>query len=114
MYFLTIFEGDTPLVERLPFTDFSDAISACGRYYEPRASGAALEFTTVVVRNTLMRAYAELLRAEDLPTTIDANSPRRWKATKDGNAFKFAHSYTFLISTQAGIDELNRREESET
>lgn len=113
MYFLTIIEGNTPLMEQVPFADFSEAISACGSYYEPRTAGAVLEFTAVVVKNTFMRAYAELLRAEDLPPTIEANSPRHWKATRDGNAFKFAHSYIFLIATQAGIDELNQGADDE-
>jgi hypothetical protein len=110
MYLLTVFQGDAPVLERVSFSDFGQAISACGHFYEPKSPGAALQFTTVVVRNTFMRAYAELLRAEDLPEAIEADSPRRWKAIKDGNAFIFAHSYRFLIASQAGMDEIEREE----
>ncbi|MES2635055.1 MAG: hypothetical protein V4669_18960 [Pseudomonadota bacterium] len=57
-----------------------------------------------------MRAHAELLRTEDLPEKIEASSPRRWKATKDGNAFNFSHSYKFLIASKAGLDEIDSQE----
>jgi len=108
MYLLTVFSNDVKIRERVPYSDFFDAISACGEYYEPRAAGAVLSFTSEVIGKRFMRAYAQLLRMEDVPDGTPGDSPRAVLAKKQGIAFDFARSYTFLIESELGSQEADR------
>lgn len=104
MYFLSVFQDQREIVVRRPFSDFAEAIAACGEYYEPRAVGAVLEFSVEVTGKIFRRAIAQLTRPEDVPSE-QANSPVGWRAAKQSNAFRFDFSYTFLVESDAGIEQ---------
>jgi hypothetical protein len=108
MYFLTVFSGGSVVAERVPYEDYSEAIAACGAYYEPRSPGAVLQFSSVVVGKKFLRSYASLTRVEDLPKDVERSDPRRWRAAKDGNAFLFDNSYHFLVESEAGVEHENQ------
>jgi len=107
MYFLSVFQGQREIVVRRPFADFADAIAACGDYYEPRALGAVLEFNVQVSGKIFRRATAQLTRPEDVAPE-KSNSPVAWRAAKQSNAFRFDHSYRFLVESDAGIEQAER------
>lgn len=109
MYFLTIKSGEDILCNRVPFADYADAIAACGDYYDPRTAGATLNFTSVVVAKKFLRSYASLTRLEDLRDT-PRGSPQAIAAVKQDNAFVFKNSYVFLIESDEGVREAQRRE----
>jgi hypothetical protein len=114
-YFLSVFEDERDVVYRRPFKDFSEAVAACSDYYEPRTTGAVLEFTVQVIGKVVRRAIAQLTRPEDVRPE-HKNSPVSWRAAKDSNAFSFGHSYVFLIETDLGIEQTEqwkREDESE-
>jgi hypothetical protein len=52
-----------------------------------------------------MRSYSHLTRLEDLGD-IPAGSHQAIIATKQGNAFRFAKSYAFVIESEEGIADL--------
>ena len=106
MYFLSVFSRGTAIVERVPYTDFADAIAACGEYYEPRSRGAVLRFESIVTGKRFMRAYSSLTRPEDLEASADERL--RHRAAKDSNAFLYSKSYNFLIESDAGVAEAER------
>lgn len=101
-YFLSVFSGEEVLREQEEFADFAEAVAACGEYYEPRAEGSVLNFTTVVTGKRFMRSYAQLVRIDDLPSDVAPGSPQSLAAIKQDNAFSFTRSYHFLIESQAG------------
>jgi hypothetical protein len=107
-YFLTIESGDVPIVERVPFADYADAIDACSSYYEPNARGAVLTFSSEVRGKKFLRSYASLTRPEDLGVDPDRSSPRWRRAAKDSIAFLYSKSYTFLIESEAGAADTDR------
>lgn len=116
MYFLTIRADESVLCDRVPYPDYSDAIEACGEYYEPKARGAVMNFTSEVVGKKFVRAYAQLVRLEDLSPDVQRASPRSIMVTKQNNAFTFSRSYTFLIESELGVQEaerLKREDEAE-
>jgi hypothetical protein len=113
MYFLTVRAGDSVLCDRVPYADYAAAIEACGAYYEPKARGAVMNFTSEAVGKKFMRAYAQLVRLEDLAPDVPRGSPRHDMATKQGNAFAFTKSYTFLIESEAGVEEAERLKREE-
>jgi hypothetical protein len=104
MYFLSVFQDQREIVMRRPFSDFAEAIAACGDYYEPRAAGASLQFSVEVTGKIFRRATAQLTRPEDVPSE-QANSPMAWRAAKQSNAFRFDYSYHFLVESDAGIEQ---------
>jgi len=104
MYFLSVFQDKREIVARRPFADFADAVAACGDYYEPRTLGAVLEFNVQVTGKIFRRATAQLARPEDVPFEY-ADSPVAWRAAKQSNAFRFDHSYHFLVESEAGIEQ---------
>lgn len=108
MYFLTIAAKNSSICERVPYSDFGEAILACGNYYQPRFPGSVLDFTSEVVGKKFARAYAQLTLLEDLPPDTPRDSPQGIKALKQGNAFIFEKSYTFLIESEAGVKEADR------
>ncbi|WP_432731289.1 hypothetical protein [Variovorax sp. W6] len=114
-YFLSVFSGEEVLREQEEFADFAEAIAACGEYYEPRARGSVLNFTTVVTGKQFMRSYAQLVRIDDLPSDVAPGSPQSLAAIKQDNAFSFARSYHFLIESEAGLEQAAQwqREEDE-
>lgn len=104
MYFLTVLEDQRVVVLKRPYADFADAVAACGDYYEPRAVGAVLEFNVEVTSKIFRRATAQLTRPEDV-SQEHANSPVAWRAAKQSNAFQFDSSYSFLVESEAGIEQ---------
>jgi hypothetical protein len=108
MYLLTIRAGDEILCERVPYADYAEALAACGEFYEPKAAGAALHFTSVVTQKKFMRSYASLTRMEDL-SGVPRSSPQAVAAAKQSNAFSFSRSYKFLIESDDGVQEAERR-----
>jgi len=104
MYFLSVFQNQREIARRRPFSDFAEAIAACGEYYEPRAAGAVLQFSVQVTGKIFRRATAQLTRPEDVPAE-QANSPVAWRAAKQSNAFRFEYSYAFLVESDAGIEQ---------
>ncbi|MBQ0936959.1 hypothetical protein KAK11_16650 [Ideonella paludis] len=114
MYFLTIKAGNEVLRDRAPFTDYADALAACGEYYEPRAVGAALNFTSIVTGKKFMRSYAQLTRLADL-ADVPRDSPQAVAAAKQSNAFSFSKSYAFLVESAEGVQEAEKwaREDNE-
>lgn len=109
MYFLTIKSGKDILCNRVQFADYADAMAACGAYYDPRYAGSTLNFTSVVVGKKFLRSYASLTKLEDL-RDVPRNSPQAIAAAKQDNAFVFANSYVFLIESDEGVREAQRRE----
>lgn len=103
MYFLTIKAGNEVLRDRAPFTDYADALAARGEYYEPRAVGAALNFTSIVTGKKFMRSYAQLTRLADLAADVPRDSPQAVAAAKQSNAFSFSKSYAFLVESAEGV-----------
>ena len=108
MYFLTICAAELAIVERAPYSDYSEAINACGEYYEVRFPGSVLEFCSVVSGKRFMRSHASLTRVEDLGDDVDRSSGRGLRAVKDSNAFIYAKSYAFLIESDLGVQEADR------
>ncbi|MDT0140831.1 hypothetical protein [Acidovorax sp. PRC11] len=108
MYFLTVKAGDEIVRDRTPFADYSEALAACGEYYEPRAAGAVLNFTSVVTGKKFMRSYAHLTRLADLGE-VSRDSPQAVVAAKQSNAFSFSKSYAFLVESEDGVHEAERR-----
>lgn len=111
MYFLSVFSRGVAIVERVPYTDFADAIAACGEYYEPRSVGAVLSFDSVVTGKRFMRAYSSLTRPDDLDNSAEERV--RHRAAKDSNAFLYSASYTFLIESEAGVAEAEQRKDED-
>lgn len=108
MYFLTVKAGGEIVRDRAPFVDYAEALAACGEYYEPRAAGAALNFTSVVTGKKFMRSYAHLTRLADLGD-VSRDSPQAVAAAKLSNAFSFSKSYAFLVESDDGVREAERR-----
>ena len=108
MYFLTVMAGDEMLLERVSFADYAEAVAACGEFYEPRAAGAALNFTTVVMGKKFMRSHAQLTQMADLGDNVPRDSPRAIAAAKQSNAFSFSKSCAFLIESEDGVREAER------
>lgn len=113
MYHLTIKAGDEILRQRVPFADYAEAVAACGEFYEPRVSGAALNFTSVVTGKKFMRSYAQLIRVADLGADVPRDSPQVIAAAKQSNAFSFSKSCSFLIESDDGVREAERRAEED-
>ena len=115
MYFLTVKSNDEILLEREPFTDYAEAVAACGKYYEPRFAGSVLSFTTDVSGKQFLRSYAQLTCIDDLGEDVPRDSPRWIAAAKQSNAFTFAKSYVLLIESEEAIREAERmaREDDE-
>lgn len=107
MHFLSVFSADVAIVERVPYADFADAIAACGEYYEPQTRGAVLSFESIVTGKRFLRAYSSLTRPDDLNSSEDERV--RHRAAKDSSAFLYSKSYTFLIESEAGVAEAERR-----
>lgn len=108
MYFLTVKAGNEILHDRTPFADYSEALAACGEFYEAKANGAALNFTSVVTGKKFMRTFAQLTRMADLGD-VPRDSPQAIAAVKQSNAFTFAKSYAFLVESDEGIHEAELR-----
>ena len=108
MYFLTIQIGDSVIVERRPYGDYSDAIAACAEHYEPRFPGSVLKFSCEVIGKKFMRSYASLTRLEDLGEDVDRSAGQGFKAVKDGNAFVYPKTCTFLIESELGARETDQ------
>ncbi|TDS84996.1 hypothetical protein [Comamonas sp. JUb58] len=108
MYFLTITGGDEMLCERTPFHDYAEAVAACGEFYEPKAPGAVLNFTSVVVRKKFVRSYTHLTLLADLGD-VPHDSPEAFLAAKQSNAFSFSRSYVFVIESSEGVREADER-----
>ena len=102
MYFLTVFSGDEKIRNRIPYVDYAEAIAACGDYYEPKALGAQLLFTSVVMQKKFMRAYATLTHISELDDNA-TDEARAYAIIKQSNAFDFLKSYDFLIESEAGV-----------
>lgn len=104
-YFLSIFSGEEVLRDQEPFADFAEAIAACGEYYEPRARGSVLNFTSIMTGKQFMRSYAQLVRIDDLASDVAPGSSQALAAIKQDNAFSFARSYHFLIESEARLQQ---------
>jgi hypothetical protein len=115
MYHLSVKANGEMLRKRVPYADYAEAVAACGEYYEPRAPGSVLSFTSVVTRKRFMRSYAQLIRMEDLGSDVPGDSPQSIAAVKQNTAFSFSRSYVFLIESDDGVREAEQwaREDDE-
>jgi len=55
-----------------------------------------------------MRSYAQLTRLVDLGE-VPRDSPQAVAAAKQSNAFSFSRSYVFLVESDEGVREAERR-----
>ena len=67
-----------------------------------------MNFTSVVTGKKFMRSYAQLTRLADLGD-VSRDSPQAIAAAKQSNAFSCLKSYSFLVESDEGVREAERR-----
>jgi len=105
MYYLTVTKDAVEIIRRKLFSDYAAAVEFIGRYYRPRVSGGrtTLPLVTEVVNGVFARSYGSLTRPESI--TDPARDVRYHDAAQQSVAFDFDGSYTFLIESEAGIQD---------
>jgi len=105
MYYLTVIKDSVEVVRRQPFDDYAAAIGGIGRYYRPRVPGSrsTLPLVTEVVNGVFARSFGSLTRPESI--TDPAHDVRYHDAAQQSVAFEYDGSYTFLIESDAGIQD---------
>lgn len=113
VYYVSVDEDGVEVVRRKPFDDYCAAVDFFSQFYQPRAGRAVLEFVSEVINGRFARSYASLM----IPGALDENDSyfqtRYHVAAKQSNAFRYDHSYFFLIESEVGrtdADDLNADE----